>query len=107
MENKRLKRDGLRRGKEETQAFHSARAPSQSEAAARCTEPTGGSPTPSRSSASPRDGLEVTGRGPRGGRRRWPLPMGPHPWLPFLPQDSLWLQEVSNLSEWLNPGPEP
>ncbi|XP_077627532.1 type 2 DNA topoisomerase 6 subunit B-like [Crocuta crocuta] len=79
VENKRLKRDGLRRGKEETQAFHSARAPSQSEAAARCTEPTGGYPTPSRSSASPRDGLE----------------------------DSLWLQEVSNLSEWLNPGPEP
>lgn len=33
--------------------------------------------------------------------------MGPHPELPFLPQDSLWLQEVSNLSEWLDPGPEP
>lgn len=33
--------------------------------------------------------------------------MGPHSGLPFLPQDSLWQQEVSNLSEWLSPGPEP
>uniref|UniRef100_A0A673U2S1 Chromosome 11 open reading frame 80 n=1 Tax=Suricata suricatta TaxID=37032 RepID=A0A673U2S1_SURSU len=79
VENKRLKRGSLRRGTEETQAFHSAGARSQLEAAARCTEPTGVSRTPSGSRASPGGGLE----------------------------DSLWLQEVSNLSEWLNPGPEP
>ncbi|XP_019668280.2 type 2 DNA topoisomerase 6 subunit B-like isoform X5 [Felis catus] len=79
VENKRLKRGSLRRGMEETQAFHSARAPSQLEAAARRTEPAGAFPTPSGSRASPGGGLE----------------------------DSLWLQEVSNLSEWLDPGPEP
>ncbi|XP_063083662.1 type 2 DNA topoisomerase 6 subunit B-like [Cavia porcellus] len=28
------------------------------------------------------------------------------PWAPFLPQDALWLQEVSNLSEWLHPSSE-
>ncbi|MEJ1273553.1 hypothetical protein NN561_004421 [Cricetulus griseus] len=45
----------------------------------------------------------------RGGRRRdrrlraWAAAAGSSPPSPLLPQD-LWLQEVSNLSEWLSPG---
>ncbi|XP_027437338.2 type 2 DNA topoisomerase 6 subunit B-like isoform X1 [Zalophus californianus] len=79
VENKRLKRGCLRQGMEETRAFHSARTRSPSEAAACRTKPTGASPTPGGSRGSPGDSLE----------------------------DSLWQQEVSNLSEWLSPGPEP
>ncbi|XP_032213466.1 type 2 DNA topoisomerase 6 subunit B-like isoform X6 [Mustela erminea] len=69
----------LQQGLEETRAFLSARGPSQSEAAACRTKPTAASLTPSGSRASPGGDLE----------------------------DSLWQREVSNLSEWLNPGPEP
>lgn len=79
VENKRLKRGCLRQGMEETRAFHSARTRSPSEAAACRTKPTGASLTPGGSRGSPGDSLE----------------------------DSLWQQEVSNLSEWLSPGPEP
>ncbi|XP_034869254.1 type 2 DNA topoisomerase 6 subunit B-like [Mirounga leonina] len=79
VENKRLKRGCLRQGMEETRAFHSASTRSPSEAAACRTKPTGPSLTPSGSRGSPGGGLE----------------------------DSLWQQEVSNLSEWLSPGPEP
>ncbi|XP_030874432.1 type 2 DNA topoisomerase 6 subunit B-like [Leptonychotes weddellii] len=79
VENRRLKRGCLRQGIEETRAFHSASTRSPSEAAACRTKPTGPSPTPSGSRGSPGGGLE----------------------------DSLWQQEVSNLSEWLSPGPEP
>ncbi|XP_047549125.1 type 2 DNA topoisomerase 6 subunit B-like isoform X3 [Lutra lutra] len=71
--------NSLRQGIEETRAFHSARGPSQSEAAACRTKPAAASLTPSGSRASPGGDLE----------------------------DSLWQREVSNLSEWLNPGPEP
>lgn len=60
--------------------------------------------TPSR--ASPGSGLEVTGQ-KRGGGRAGTRPRGPHPGPPFLSQDALWLQEVSNLSEWLSPDPGP
>ncbi|XP_072614592.1 type 2 DNA topoisomerase 6 subunit B-like isoform X2 [Vulpes vulpes] len=79
VENKTLKRGSLPRGMKETRTFPSAKASRQSEAAACRTEPTraGTSPTSGGSRESPGGGLE----------------------------DSLWLQEVSNLSEWLNPGP--
>lgn len=95
---------------EETQAFHSARAPSASEAALRSTEPLEAALTPSGSRAGPGRSQEVTWRGQRGGgggggdttRQQ---PRGLHPRPPFLPQDALWLQEVSNLSEWLSPDP--
>lgn len=114
MENKTLKRGSLRRGSlrrgmKETRTFPSAKASRESEAAACRTEPTraGTSPTSGGSRESPGGGLEVTGRGPRRGGKKRPLSTGPHPGLPFLPQDSLWLQEVSNLSEWLSPGPGP
>ena len=111
VENKRFKRGSLRQGMEETRVFHAARVPSESQAAACRTKSTGASLTPSGSRASPGGGLEVTGQGRAGegaaGRRRGPLSMGPHPGLPFLLQDSLWQQEISNLSEWLSPGPEP
>lgn len=33
----------------------------------------------------------------------WAAAAGSSPLCPLLPQD-LWLQEVSNLSEWLSPG---
>ncbi|XP_032270367.1 type 2 DNA topoisomerase 6 subunit B-like isoform X5 [Phoca vitulina] len=78
VENKRLKRGCLRQGMDETRAFHSASTRGPSEAAACRTKPTGPSLTPSGSRGSPGGGLE----------------------------DSLWQQEVSNLSEWLSPGPE-
>ncbi|XP_019500725.1 PREDICTED: type 2 DNA topoisomerase 6 subunit B-like [Hipposideros armiger] len=77
VENKRLKKGSLRQVVEETQAFHSARAPSASEAALRSAEPLEAALTPSGSRA----GL---------GRSQ---------------EDALWLQEVSNLSEWLSPDP--
>ncbi|KAM5318984.1 type 2 DNA topoisomerase 6 subunit B-like [Glossophaga mutica] len=75
-ENKRLKKGSLRQVVEGTRAFHSARGPSPSEAALRSAEPREASLTPRGSRA-----------GPGGG-----------------PEDALWLQEVSNLSEWLSPG---
>ncbi|XP_045631746.1 type 2 DNA topoisomerase 6 subunit B-like [Ursus americanus] len=69
VENKRLKRGSLRQGRKETRAFHPARSPRQSEAAACRTKPTDASLTPCGSRASPGGGLEVTGRGPRRGGR--------------------------------------
>nr|XP_031546800.1 type 2 DNA topoisomerase 6 subunit B-like isoform X7 [Vicugna pacos] len=77
--NKRLKGSSLHQGVEETRAFRSAGALSPSEAARRRAEATVSPLTPSRSRTGPGSGLE----------------------------DALWLQEVSNLSEWLSPGPRP
>uniref|UniRef100_A0A671DUL7 TOP6B like initiator of meiotic double strand breaks n=1 Tax=Rhinolophus ferrumequinum TaxID=59479 RepID=A0A671DUL7_RHIFE len=77
VENKRLKKGSLRQVVKETQAFYSARRPSASEGARHCTEPPEASLTPSGSRAGP-------------GRSQ---------------EDALWLQEVSNLSEWLSPDP--
>ncbi|ELK13287.1 hypothetical protein PAL_GLEAN10011315 [Pteropus alecto] len=76
-ESKRLKKGSLHQVVEETQAFHAARVPGPSEAAPRRAETPAASLAPSRSRAGPGGGLE----------------------------DALWLQEVSNLSEWLSPGP--
>ncbi|KAB0358089.1 hypothetical protein FD754_002245 [Muntiacus muntjak] len=76
-ENKRLKRGS--QGVEETRAFRSAGALSPSEAASRRAEPTAAPLTSSRSRTGPGSGLE----------------------------DTLWLQEISNLSEWLSSGPGP
>ncbi|XP_016063752.1 PREDICTED: uncharacterized protein C11orf80 homolog [Miniopterus natalensis] len=75
--NKRLKKGSLLQVMEGTRAFHSARAWSPPEAALRRKEPREVSLTLSGSSAGPGSGQE----------------------------DALWLQEVSNLSEWLSPGP--
>ncbi|XP_045711347.1 type 2 DNA topoisomerase 6 subunit B-like isoform X2 [Phyllostomus hastatus] len=75
-ENKRLKKGGHRQVVEGTRAFHSARGPSPSEAALRSAQAPAASLTPGGSRAGPGGGLE----------------------------DALWLQEVSNLSEWLSPG---
>ncbi|XP_073665315.1 type 2 DNA topoisomerase 6 subunit B-like isoform X4 [Tursiops truncatus] len=76
VENKSLKRGSLRQGVEETRAFRSPRALNPSEAALGRAEPTAAPLTPSRNRTGPRSGLE----------------------------DALWLQEISNLSEWLSPG---
>ncbi|KAM7226208.1 hypothetical protein CapIbe_022353 [Capra ibex] len=76
-ENKRLKRGSL--GVEETRASRSAGALSPSEAASRRAEPTAAPLTFSRSRTGPGSGLE----------------------------DAVWLQEISNLSEWLSSGPGP
>ncbi|XP_060014445.1 type 2 DNA topoisomerase 6 subunit B-like isoform X5 [Lagenorhynchus albirostris] len=76
VENKSLKRGSLCQGVEETRAFRSPRALNPSEAALGCAEPTAAPLTPSRNRTGPRSGLE----------------------------DALWLQEISNLSEWLSPG---
>lgn len=76
-ENKRLKRGSL--GVEETGASRSAGALSPSEAASRRAEPTAAPLTFSRSRTGPGSGLE----------------------------DAVWLQEISNLSEWLSSGPGP
>uniref|UniRef100_A0A8C9BW29 TOP6B like initiator of meiotic double strand breaks n=1 Tax=Phocoena sinus TaxID=42100 RepID=A0A8C9BW29_PHOSS len=76
VENKSLKRGSLCQGVEETRAFRSPRALNQSEAALGRAEPTAAPLTPSRNRTGPRSGLE----------------------------DALWLQEISNLSEWLSPG---
>ncbi|KAF5920844.1 hypothetical protein HPG69_006155 [Diceros bicornis minor] len=106
VKNKRLRRGSLRQGVEDKQAFHSARAPNPSEAGPRPAEPTAASLTPSR--AGPGRDLEVTGRGRA--RREGGYPAAaevPHPGPPFLSQDALWLQEVSNLSEWLSSDPGP
>lgn len=77
MENKRLKKGSLRQVVKDTQAFSSARGPSASEGARHRAEPPEASSTPSGSRAGP-------------GRSQ---------------EDALWLQEVSNLSEWLSPDP--
>ncbi|XP_026946283.1 type 2 DNA topoisomerase 6 subunit B-like isoform X6 [Sagmatias obliquidens] len=76
VENKSLKRGRLCQGVEETRAFRSPRALNPSEAALGRAEPTAAPLTPSRNRTGPRSGLE----------------------------DALWLQEISNLSEWLSPG---
>ncbi|XP_067604261.1 type 2 DNA topoisomerase 6 subunit B-like isoform X7 [Pseudorca crassidens] len=76
VENKSLKRGSLCQGVEETRAFRSPRALNPSEAALGRAEPTAAPLTPSRNRTGPRSGLE----------------------------DALWLQEISNLSEWLSPG---
>ncbi|TEA11727.1 hypothetical protein DBR06_SOUSAS6910211, partial [Sousa chinensis] len=76
VENKSLKRGSLCQGVEETRAFRSPRALNPSEAALGRAEPTADPLTPSRNRTGPRSGLE----------------------------DALWLQEISNLSEWLSPG---
>ncbi|XP_007461985.1 PREDICTED: putative uncharacterized protein C11orf80 homolog [Lipotes vexillifer] len=76
VENKSLRRGSLCQGVEETRAFRSPRALNPSEAALGRAEPTAAPLTPSRNRTGPRSGLE----------------------------DALWLQEISNLSEWLSPG---
>ncbi|XP_031789774.1 CAAX prenyl protease 2 isoform X3 [Piliocolobus tephrosceles] len=122
-ENKRLKRGSLRM--EEMRALHSARAPSPSEAAPRRPEATAAPLTPSGRAALKAHGralapgrvslgsrLEVTERALRRegcGGRCGPRAAaeGSSPRAPLFPQDVLWLQEVSNLSEWLSPSPGP
>ncbi|XP_053417097.1 type 2 DNA topoisomerase 6 subunit B-like [Nycticebus coucang] len=101
-ENKRLQSGRLRWVVETTRAPHSARAPRRPEPPAASLIPSGEeahgkAPAPSR--ASPGSRLEVTGAG---GAAR-----SPHPVTALHPQDALWLQEVSNLSEWLSPSPGP
>ncbi|XP_059959903.1 type 2 DNA topoisomerase 6 subunit B-like [Mesoplodon densirostris] len=76
VENKSLKRGSLCQGVEETRAFRSPRALNPSEAALGRAELTAAPLTPTRNRTGPRSGLE----------------------------DALWLQEISNLSEWLSPG---
>uniref|UniRef100_A0A8C0XF63 Type 2 DNA topoisomerase 6 subunit B-like n=1 Tax=Castor canadensis TaxID=51338 RepID=A0A8C0XF63_CASCN len=66
-------------------ALHSARAPGPPEAARHRPEPAAASLTSSHGRA-PASGRDSPGSGL---------------------QDALWLQEVSNLSEWLSPGPRP
>lgn len=64
-----------------------------------------GLPDPYRKQGGPREqprGNPARAAQGRAGTR--PLPRDPHPG-PFLLQDALWLQEVSNLSEWLSPKP--
>ncbi|XP_012520793.1 PREDICTED: uncharacterized protein C11orf80 homolog [Propithecus coquereli] len=89
-ENKRLTRGRLRQG-EKTQALRPARAPSPSQAAPRRPQPTAASLTPSGGEAGATHGrAPAPGAGPGSGL-----------------EDALWLQEVSNLSEWLSPVPDP
>uniref|UniRef100_A0A8I5TPP6 Type 2 DNA topoisomerase 6 subunit B-like n=1 Tax=Pongo abelii TaxID=9601 RepID=A0A8I5TPP6_PONAB len=89
-ENKRLKRGSSRM--EEMRALRSARAPSPSEAAPRRPEATAAALTPSG-----REAREAHGRALAPGRAS----------LGSRLEDVLWLQEVSNLSEWLSPSPGP
>ncbi|XP_062951247.1 type 2 DNA topoisomerase 6 subunit B-like [Cynocephalus volans] len=91
-ENKRLKRGSLRQAVEEMRALHSARAPSPSEAAPCGPEPPAASLTPSG-----REARAAHGRAPAPGRTSSGSGL----------EEALWLQEVSNLSEWLSPGPGP
>ncbi|XP_057581535.1 type 2 DNA topoisomerase 6 subunit B-like isoform X4 [Hippopotamus amphibius kiboko] len=79
VENKSLKRGSLRQGAGETRAFRSAGAVSPSEAAPRLAEPIAAPLTSGRSRTGTGSDLE----------------------------DALWLQEISNLSEWLSPGSAP
>lgn len=112
-ENKRLKRNSPNQGREESQALGPAKDLGPPESATRDREPTeasvtaGGSQTQAAhrtvqaaDAASPPGGLGVPQRA-QGGRGPKLPPPGPHHRL--LLQD-LWLQEVSNLSEWLSPG---
>lgn len=96
-------RSSLHQVVEGTWASRSARAPSPSEAPQRRGEPPAASVTPSGSRAGPGSGPEVTGV--RRGGRDPAATEAPSLRAPFLPQDALWLQEVSNLSEWLSPSP--
>ncbi|KAI2561243.1 hypothetical protein G5576_006021 [Homo sapiens] len=89
-ENKRLKRGSPRI--EEMRALRSARAPSPSEAAPRRPEATAAPLTPRG-----REHREAHGRALAPGRAS----------LGSRLEDVLWLQEVSNLSEWLSPSPGP
>lgn len=100
--NKKLK-GSLPPAAEGTRAFRSAGAPSPSEAPLRRGEPPAASVTPSGSRAGPGTGNcpEVM-RAAQGGRG--PAAEASSPRAPA-PQDALWLQEVSNLAEWLRPGP--
>nr|XP_020020572.1 type 2 DNA topoisomerase 6 subunit B-like [Castor canadensis] len=68
-------------------ALHSARAPGPPEAARHRPEPAAASLTSSHGRA-PASGRDSPGSG-------------------LQDPDALWLQEVSNLSEWLSPGPRP
>ncbi|XP_054517408.1 type 2 DNA topoisomerase 6 subunit B-like isoform X3 [Pan paniscus] len=89
-ENKRLKRGSPRI--EEMRSLRSARAPSPSEAAPRRPEATAAPLTPRG-----REDREAHGRALAPGRAS----------LRSRLEDVLWLQEVSNLSEWLSPSPGP
>lgn len=113
-ENKRLKRSNPNQGREESRALHPARDLSPQESAARHRQPTEASLTDRGSqsqaahgraqapdAASPAGGLEVPQRA-QGGCGPELLPSGPHHGSSA--QQDLWLQEVSNLSEWLSPG---
>ncbi|XP_049993544.1 type 2 DNA topoisomerase 6 subunit B-like [Alexandromys fortis] len=86
-ENKKLKRSPSL-GREEPQALCSARDPSPPECAARHHEPTVASPN-ARGSPAP------------AAQSRAPAPDAASPAGGL---EDLWLQEVSNLSEWLSPG---
>ncbi|XP_037695229.1 type 2 DNA topoisomerase 6 subunit B-like [Choloepus didactylus] len=88
-ESKRLKRGSHRQDVEEMRAFPSARATSQSEAAPRGPEPSAASLAPSEE--------------PRAEHGRAPAPSRESPGRGL--EDALWLQEVSNLAEWLSPSP--
>uniref|UniRef100_A0A2K6V4I3 TOP6B like initiator of meiotic double strand breaks n=1 Tax=Saimiri boliviensis boliviensis TaxID=39432 RepID=A0A2K6V4I3_SAIBB len=89
-ENKRLKRGSP--SVEEMRTLHSARAPSPSEAALGGPDPTA-APLP----PSGREAWETHSRALARGRAS----------LGSRLEDALWLQEVSNLSEWLSPNPGP
>lgn len=92
---------------EATRAFRSAGALNPSEAASRRAEPTAAPLTFSRSRTGSGSGLEVTElRSSREGGDP-ATAEGSSPGSPFLLQDALWLQEISNLSEWLSSGPGP
>lgn len=103
---KKLKKGSPHQVVEGTWAFHSAGTPSPSEAPLRRGEPHAASMTPSGSRAGPGNGPEVmrpgcAGEGGDPAATEASSLRGP----PFLSQDALWLQEVSNLSEWLSPSP--
>uniref|UniRef100_A0A8C9PVH4 Chromosome 11 open reading frame 80 n=1 Tax=Spermophilus dauricus TaxID=99837 RepID=A0A8C9PVH4_SPEDA len=88
-ENKRLKRGSLHQSAEEMEVPHSASAPGTPEIAPRRLEPTAASLTVSRAE---RRKVHVQA----------PAPDRASPGRVL--EDALWLQEVSNLSEWLSPG---
>nr|XP_040139983.1 type 2 DNA topoisomerase 6 subunit B-like [Ictidomys tridecemlineatus] len=88
-ENKRLKRGSLHQSAEEMEVPHSASAPGTPEIAPRRLEPTAASLTVKRAE---RRKVHVQA----------PAPDRASPGRVL--EDALWLQEVSNLSEWLSPG---
>ncbi|XP_032138603.1 type 2 DNA topoisomerase 6 subunit B-like isoform X3 [Sapajus apella] len=89
-ENKRLKRGSP--SVEDMRTLYSARAPSLSEAALGGRAPTAAPLTPSgREACETHSRALAPGRASLGNRL----------------EDALWLQEVSNLSEWLSPSPGP